>query len=122
MIRWEDDVFAIAAAIRAVTPMPGARASLSGKDIVVHRARPLDLMDQAAPGEVVDVTQEEGIVVSTGRGRLAILELQAAGRRVLSGVEYARGARLRPGDRFASSVFPERGPVHAEASDEGGLG
>lgn len=98
-IDWTLDAFTLAARVRGVTPDVGARTCLAGKDVLIHRVRPLDALPGGDPGVIEDVNQTDGIVVRTGGGRLAIGELQAAGRRALSGWEYARGARLRAGDR-----------------------
>jgi len=38
--------------------------------------------------------------VQAGRGGLRLLEVQAAGKRRMSGADWARGARLAAGDRL----------------------
>jgi methionyl-tRNA formyltransferase len=121
VIRWSQDVFRIAARIRAVTPSPGARAVLTGKEVFIRKARPLDLVNGTTPGEIVDVTQREGIVVGTGRGHLSVLELQAAGRRVLPAQEFARGARVRTGDRFTEPFLPPAASAHGVVAPLGGV-
>ncbi len=103
-IDWTLDAFTLAARVRGVTPEPGARTCVAGKDVLVHRVRPLDALPGGESGVIEDVTRTDGIVVRTGKGRLAIGELQAAGRRALSGWEFARGARLSAGDRCTSST------------------
>lgn len=116
VVRWESDVFEVAAQIRAVTPRIGARTVLDGREVIVHRARPIDHVPEGTPGEVAYVSREDGIVVSTGRGRIGLLELQAAGRRPLPAWEFARGARVATGARCvspasASGVVASRGSV-----------
>ncbi len=101
VIDWTLDAFTVAARVRGVTPDVGARTCVAGKDVLVHRVRPLDAVPGGEPGVIEEVNRTDGIVVRTGRGRLAIGELQAAGRRALGGWEYARGARLNAGDLCA---------------------
>lgn len=120
---WTLDAFTLAARVRGVTPDVGARTVVAGKDVIVHRVRPLDAVPGGEPGVIEDVTREDGIVVRTGRGRLAVLELQASGRRALSGWEFARGARLGAGDRctqigFTAGILPRTDAAHAAGEGE----
>lgn len=79
--------------VRAMNPWPGAYTEHGGEMLKVHCATVVDGTAKAAP---------EGTVVATGRGpavvtseRLLCLDVvQAAGRRRMSGEEFARG---RPG-------------------------
>ena len=41
-----------------------------------------------------------GFVVAAGERAVRLTLVQPAGRRVMSGAEYVRGNRTRPGDRF----------------------
>ena len=55
----------------------------------------------AAPGCVVDAEGE--LVVAAGAGGLALLELQAAGKRALAADDFLRGVRLAPGDTLGDA-------------------
>jgi len=48
------------------------------------------------PGQIVDVTKES-MVVACGKGRIEILEVQPANRRVMTAGEYLRGRRVTKG-------------------------
>jgi len=114
LIEWERDAFEIAARIRAVTPAPGARATIGGREVLVHRARPVDHITRAPVGQIVDISAEDGIVVSVGRGHVAVLDVQAAGRRALAAHEFARGARVTVGDMCGRAIVPPaESEVHA---------
>ena len=40
------------------------------------------------------------MVVGTGSGPVALREVQPAGKRLLPAADWARGARIAPGERF----------------------
>ena len=48
----------------------------------------------AAPGDVCGVDAERGLLVATGDGALWLGQVQAPGRRAMSGAAYAAGQRL----------------------------
>ncbi|MBD0348153.1 MAG: methionyl-tRNA formyltransferase [Thermoleophilia bacterium] len=70
---WSRDPEELLRRIRALSPHIGARGELNGHSVTVWRARP--------------VTDDSVLAV----GGLELLEVQPAGRRRMSGAEYARG-------------------------------
>ena len=58
------------------------------------------LREEGRPGEIVELPLAGAPVVRTGDGAVRIERLQPAGKRPMSGEEFARGARLQPGDGF----------------------
>lgn len=105
-IRWEMPAEAIARFARAMTPWPGARAVFRGEAAALTRARVVGKMatgeaSDAAPGRIVRWGRE-GLIVATGRGHLAVLEIRMPGRRAISGEEFARGARVERGEEFTA--------------------
>ncbi len=106
-INWREPAAAIVNRIRAVTPWPGAQTEIHGRRIIIKKARVrLDLAGN--PGELVEISYVEGRgpVVAAGEGAVELLQVQPAGRRVMSGGEFMRGARLQLGDQF-TSLTPE---------------
>ncbi len=106
LISWEAPAFAIHNQVRGLYPWPHAFTSLDGARVIVLRtsvgspcvAPPPD----AQSGQVVAVSRE-AIVVAAGDGRpLALIQLQAEGRRAMSAREFAAGTRLQPGARFGT--------------------
>jgi methionyl-tRNA formyltransferase len=78
--------------VRACDPWPGAYTTWQGKRLKILCARPVpDWPGEGQPGQVVQV--EEGIGVVTGRGLLALLDVQLAGKRPMSAGLFARGQR-----------------------------
>ena len=93
---WGRTAEEIARQVRALSPAPGATTTLGAARIKVYRVTRADPpRPDATPGEL-DVVQE-GPVVATGRGALRLDEVQAEGRRRMSGRDWARGAHLREG-------------------------
>lgn len=84
---------------RAVTPWPGATAGFQGKRVLLQVTEPIPGTTGKTPGEVLSV-DADGIRVSCGEGALLLKRLKPEGRAGLSAADWARGARLHPGERF----------------------
>ncbi len=82
-------------AVRAFAPAPGAWTSLRGRRLKVLRAA---AVDGAAPPGVL-VTRPGGVpAAGTAAGLLELRSVQPEGRRPMPGADFARGARLAPGE------------------------
>ncbi len=93
--------------VRAVTPWPGAFTYLNGQSLRLLDTWPLAASDDGAPpGTVVpcppgaDTPGDAGFAVVTGKGLLAVLRLQLAGRRALPAADFLRGQRGLMGKRL----------------------
>ncbi len=89
--------------VRAMNPWPLARTTLpGGKGLAVHRAR---AAEEAGPGMEPGalVVATDRCVVSTGSGTIELLEVQADGKRPMTGAEFLRGARLEAGDLLGAA-------------------
>lgn len=81
--------------IRGLSPTPGAYLVLpDGKRLRVLRAEARTA--SAPPGVILGVDQT-AVVVGTGDGTVALLEVQPEGKRRMAGAEFARGQRLQAG-------------------------
>lgn len=92
----------LARRIRAFTPEPGAYLDLTSGRLLVVQAEPGDAdavgsRDGASPGTVLSVDRERGLEIAVGKGSLWLRRVRPAGRREMSGSEYANGARVKPG-------------------------
>ena len=88
--------------IRGLQPWPGAFTSFRGKNCAVW-GRPMLMPSAAAglPGEILKA--ENSVVVSCGGATALRLEfVQLEGRKRVTALEFANGARLAPGDRFGN--------------------
>jgi methionyl-tRNA formyltransferase len=65
-----------------------------GKRLLVHRAR------VAATAATLSAGQLVGNIVGTGDGALELVVVQPEGRAPMNATEWARGARLQPGERL----------------------
>jgi methionyl-tRNA formyltransferase len=97
-LRWDEPARTLHDRIRGLSPFPGAFAMVDlGKGaerLKVLRSR-LEAVS-GAPGAVLDA---DGLI-ACGDGALRLLSVQRAGKGVVSGAEFLRGARLSPGDRL----------------------
>ena len=69
---------------------------------VLERDWPVLAQLSGANGEVVKVVKGLGAIVQTGDGLLLLREVQLAGKKVQSGVDFTNGARLAVGEIFGS--------------------
>ncbi|MEG4235506.1 methionyl-tRNA formyltransferase [Microcoleus sp. Pol11C3] len=67
---------------------------------VLEREWPVLTTLSGANGEVVKVVKGLGAIVQTGDGLLLLREVQLAGKKVQSGVDFANGTRLLVGELF----------------------
>ena len=106
----------LARRVRAYTPAPGAWIDLESGRLAVLAAsaegresagasaaasapRGLDVLP-TPPGTVAAVDRVRGLGVACGEGTLWLARVRPAGRKEMSGADYANGARLRPGSRL----------------------
>lgn len=55
------------------------------------------------PGDIVAILKNYGPVVQTGEGRLLLLEVKPAGKKTLSGWDFANGNRIEVGESLSDS-------------------
>ncbi len=100
LIDWSADAATIGNLVRGTWPWPGGQA---GFEHAGRAAMPMALARAVAdqgeargrPGEV-----DEELLVATGQGRLRVLEIRPAGKRLMSWRDFVNGYRVKPGDRF----------------------
>jgi len=102
VIDWSQPARAVHNLVRAFHPRPGAVTTLDGKPVKVWRTSVVE--EGGAHGEAGTVARVEraGPVVACGEGAVLLLELQDAGKRAVSGGDFARGRRFSGGERFGS--------------------
>lgn len=120
---WTAPASRVVNAVRAFTPAPGAWTTLHGRRLKVLRARPVEPATSGpgltaaapatgalppvpggdagrlAPGELAVAPGGE-LLAGTGDGVVELASVQPEGRRAMSGSDFARGARLVPGERL----------------------
>jgi methionyl-tRNA formyltransferase len=103
VIDWSEPAEAIVRRVRALSPEPGARTTFRERRLKVHRASGANdgfEPRQTRPAGTVVAVSRDALVVATGRGSLALEEVQLEGKRRLSGPEFARGHRVEAGERL----------------------
>lgn len=90
---WSEPAGTLERKIRAFTPWPGAWFDHGGARIRVLAAEVRDGTAGAAPGAVLD----RGPTIACGRGALALMRLQRAGRAAMDADDFLRGYDLPPG-------------------------
>lgn len=94
-IDWGRPAACVCNRVRGVQPWPGAYTFLRGKMLKLFGCRRAE-GEATAPGEVLGVGAE-GLVVSTGEGRVALAELQYEGGRRVSAASFGMGHPLPVG-------------------------
>jgi methionyl-tRNA formyltransferase len=100
---WTASARRLVDAVRAFTPAPGAWTTLRGRRLKVPRAA-LPHQDargrlRLAPGELALGPRGE-LLAGAGDGAVELVCVQPEGRRAMPGGDFARGARLAPGERL----------------------
>ena len=99
LIQWDQPAMMIERRVRGFDPWPGAYSHIGGKLLKIHRAKVVAADTKGNPGEVMRA-DAGGLWVATSSGFLRLEEVQLENRKRLSGVEFLRGARIKPGDRL----------------------
>jgi methionyl-tRNA formyltransferase len=106
VIDWSLPAIDVWRRVRAYHPWPLARTALDGERLSILEAWPIDGEPVAPPGTALPLPdgagapEGTGFAVRCGRGLLAVVRAQRAGRRALSGAELARGYRGLIGRRL----------------------
>jgi methionyl-tRNA formyltransferase len=103
-IDWRQPADSIARRVRAFAPSPGATTTFRGAPLKVLRAEARSVVGSLAttmPPSVGEIAlgPDGEPSVAAAHGALALLEVAPAGRARMRGADWARGARLRPGER-----------------------
>jgi methionyl-tRNA formyltransferase len=105
-IDWTQAAAAIACAIRAFDPKPGAFTTLAGAEVKLFgaRAATFDIRSGVSfpPGGSVLAIDDTGAIIACGDGVVRVTDAQLAGKRRLGFGELARGRSIKVGDRLGA--------------------
>ena len=101
-VNWAMSATSIANRIRGLTPWPGAYTFLKTERLTISRSVVLDDATTLAPGQIIAHTKD-AIHVATGKGVLAIRELQPANGRRMPAAQYLAGHPLQTGMQLSQS-------------------
>jgi methionyl-tRNA formyltransferase len=101
IVEFAHDAVAVWNRQRAVTPWPGATTAFKDRHLLLVRTEPVHRLTlDLVPGTVVECGAD-GLVVACAPGALRLVTVRPEGRGDLAAAEWARGARIQPGDRLA---------------------
>jgi methionyl-tRNA formyltransferase len=108
LIEWSKTAKYLFHFIRGMNPWPAAYSFLDGTRIKILKVAPVvteehDKTHRAGGPGMIDSATRNELIVSTGSGKIAILELQPAGKPVMSVRSFLQGRSLREGMRFHDS-------------------
>jgi methionyl-tRNA formyltransferase len=102
-VRWTEPGFAVDRRIRACTPEPGAWTTLRGERVKLGPVTAVPALDDdLAPGQIV--VRKSRVLVGTATTPVLLGEVRAAGKKPMPAGDWARGARLEPGESFTKGV------------------
>ncbi len=99
LIDWTLPALNIERRVRGLDLWPGSFTHAGGKLLKVHRAKVIAGAQTGQPGEVVKADSAR-LCIATGSGLIDLIEVQLENLKRLPGAEFARGARIKAGDRL----------------------
>lgn len=98
-VRWTDPALAVDRRIRSVTPAPGAWTTLGGQRFRIGSVRAADEGSPAlAPGQIA--WDKRSFHVGTATAPVLVEQIQPPGKKMMSALDWVRGARLDPAAAF----------------------
>lgn len=106
VIDWRNEAMVISLQIRALAPAPAAYTAFRGIMVKILSAAVVDESNETPkagePGQVIEVNNKDGLSVATGDGILNLKMVHPAGKRPMSGADFARGNHLSIGEKFTN--------------------
>jgi methionyl-tRNA formyltransferase len=107
LIDWSKPALRLWREVRAYNPWPVSYTYFGGPELKVWEAWPLPAAGAAEPGTVfgleklpAEAGSSVGLAVAAGEGRLALVRVQAQGRKIVAAADFARGQRGLVGSRL----------------------
>ncbi len=105
LISWDMEAEDIYNRVRAFTPWPGAYCNVKGRRVVLLEVAGMKSGSaDAAAGTVLEAGKNVLVIktgaVAGGDDSVCLLRVKPAGKREMSGAEFARGLRLAKGERI----------------------
>lgn len=103
-ISWELSAKHIDAQMRAFTPWPASFSYSDGKMLILHKAHPLLGEKKHNPGTIIGTDPQEGILIQTGEGILAVEQLQWQTKKILDWKSFLNGNKGIIGKTLSSAT------------------
>lgn len=101
LIDWARTAHELDCFIRGMTPWPGAFTFFSEKRLKVFKAQVVDTTSTAIPGQVLE-SGDGKLIIQTGKGALAIQDIQGASGKRMPVADFLRGFAIKKGDSLTS--------------------
>lgn len=95
-IHWEKSAVEIERLIRGMNPWPSAYTHLAGKTMKIWQADVIESESGEKPGSITSIEKNQ-FLVQTGKGLLAVKELQLEGKKRMETGAFLRGCQLATG-------------------------
>lgn len=82
--------------VRALDMSGGAYIFVRGKRVKIWRCELINNLSDSEPGKILDLSGS--IIISCADKAVSLLEVQSEGRKICTGLEWARGMRLKAGE------------------------
>jgi methionyl-tRNA formyltransferase len=109
LINWKAVAAEIEAKVRAFDPWPLCRTLHKGRELFILRASVYEkdaaFCGKSGPACVLGIDKQDGILVQTGEGILAVTELQYQGKKALMWKDFLNGARDFTGSQLGEGVI-----------------
>lgn len=86
--------------VRGLNPWPSAYTHLNNKTFKIWKAKVIPEDSEYQPGCIVRADKHD-LIVQTGEGQLALLEVQLEGKKRMEADAFLRGNQLEEGTFFA---------------------
>ncbi len=96
VINWQKSAFELHNLVRGLSPFPGAKSTLNGKQIKLYKTQVLECDSDYGQG-VVSAIESNKIHIQTLSGQLVVHEVQLEGKKRLSVSDFLRGYSLEIG-------------------------
>ncbi|MDD3839316.1 MAG: methionyl-tRNA formyltransferase [Clostridia bacterium] len=102
LIDWTKKAVDIKNMVRAFNPWPGAYTYKNGKRLKIWAVGiAQNGTENVRAGEVLEASVEKGIIVSAGRGKIIIKEIQPENSIKMDSSEFVKGYSIKKGDVFS---------------------
>lgn len=100
LIDWRSSASEICNRIRGLEPWPGAFTYLKNSLLKIWEGRVAESEEGKAPGEIIEVNAQKGILVQTGKDSLLITAVQLEGKRRMPAGKFILGHRIEVGEKL----------------------
>lgn len=96
-INWDQPARQVFNQIRAFSPYPGAYTFYQDQLLKILKTEVKETVSAGEPGEILQASAKDGLIIQTQLGSIKILHLQPSGKKSMATEDYLRGYNLTIG-------------------------